>query len=113
MAHALNLKLWEAVRDGNLRRADAALEEGADPNLSLGVTLDASTGQRQWCVMQPTHPHTHANYSSTPVSLAARANASIRTSYKKICTCTCCFSCCCFSSMRIARGREGVGPLLP
>lgn len=48
MVHTLNLKLWEAVRDGNLQRAEAALEEGADPNLSLSVTYDASTGQRQW-----------------------------------------------------------------
>lgn len=37
-AYAADLALWEAVRDGNLSRAAAALEVGADPNRPLAVS---------------------------------------------------------------------------
>jgi len=47
MDYSLDLQLWDAVRDGDLTRAAAALEGGADVNLRLGLTADPSTGGRR------------------------------------------------------------------
>lgn len=45
--NAMDVRLWEAVRDGNLKQASYAIEQGADPNRSYTLSVD-SYGRRTW-----------------------------------------------------------------
>lgn len=54
-ASPADLALWDAVRDGDISRAKAALAMGADINRPVGVTVDASTGAWAWDLFHGAH----------------------------------------------------------